>query len=572
MEYIGKHKAFHKDGPGSLLIDGGKKILHPHKCYVGELISDRHYHVYVKYAYARAVLNNRDDLGYWKNLYRIMQRDKGRNADFKKFDSLIESIKNFGFDKNFPIPVDINYDILDGSHRLAVLLALNQMPVVQIYSKMSKRYEKNRFANFSEDYLKNIDLVRKELFEKYKPSISNEVFITVWGMGLPVWDDIIDFFGKDSIKRAFLRKFSDEEYAAFIKVMYSTDSIRFQTLLRKSWGITRFESAAGIIIVDKPYEEMRSIKDSIRDKFISKVNEYHYDSILHTLDDPEDVKFFMDKLDLYKPVGKMTSVFNIKDNLDYMILNGKKSYEEYKSVIKGSEKTLLDLINERFDLVIFDLDGTIVNSEAINVSGYVRTLSEYGINISLKNALKLFAGRSKNDNEKFIKKKWGVEFSEKQKLNKKLWIHEQKKYMSEVDGIKELVSKVKCAKAVASGSSLETIDGSLKKIGLELEFPVKNRFSTSQVEKGKPSPDVFILVSKTLGVDPDRCIVIEDSPDGIIAAVDAGMHFIWFGHGEHVRHAYGNEDLKFMTRSCSKRRQIGSVKSALRNDIFINSK
>jgi beta-phosphoglucomutase-like phosphatase (HAD superfamily) len=119
---------------------------------------------------------------------------------------------------------------------------------------------------------------------------------------------------------------------------------------------------------------------------------------------------------------------------------------------------------------------------------------------------------------------------------------------------------------------LETIDSSLKLVGLDLEFPIQNRFSTSQVKNGKPAPDIFILASKTLGIIPDRCMVIEDSPDGINAAIDAGMHFVWFGHGEHVSFAYDSDDLKFMARSYSKRRQAAEAKVSLQTDILIGLK
>lgn len=574
MEYIGKHQAFHNDGPGSLLTDGGEKILVPHKCYVGELVSDRHYHMYVKYAYTRALLEKRDDLYYWKGIYSKMQLEKNREPDFEKFDALIMNIRDFGFNHNFPIPVDINYDILDGSHRLAVALALNIMPTVQIYSKMSKKYEKDRFKNFNTSDLSNIDFVRTEIWDKYKSDASNEIFITVWGMGLPIWNDILDFLGKENIKRAFLRSYSDDDYAAFIKTMYSTDAIRHQTLLRKSWALTKFENAAGIILLDRPHEEIRNIKNAIRDKFINKVKEYHYDSILHTLDNVADTKLFIDKLGLYKPIGDMPSRMDVRNNLNYMILNGSKSHEEYKNVINGisSSKTLLDLIDGRFDLVIFDLDGTIVNSEITSVYGYMKILSEFDIDIKIEDALKFFCGHSKVSNENFIEQQWGIKFSDKQIKDKKSWIRQQKENMTIVEGITEFISKIKCTKVIASGSSLETIDKSLRKFGFESDFPVKNRFSASQVKRGKPEPDLFILASRKFGINPDRCIVIEDSPDGIKAAIDAGMHFIWFGHGEHIQYAYNNDDLKFMTQSHSKRRQTAALKNDLKTDIFINLK
>ena len=72
-DFISKHIQYHKDGPGSKLVDGGKEIFPPHLVRPYELVSDKHYHVYVKYGYAKAFLNNSPNLGKWQDIYETMQ-------------------------------------------------------------------------------------------------------------------------------------------------------------------------------------------------------------------------------------------------------------------------------------------------------------------------------------------------------------------------------------------------------------------------------------------------------------------------------------------------------------------
>ena len=93
-DFIDKHIPYHNAGPGSLLQDPGEEIFPVHMVVPYELLSDKHYHVYVKYGYAKAFLNNSPDLPKWKSLYEKMQHDKGRIPDIGKFNALISSIKD----------------------------------------------------------------------------------------------------------------------------------------------------------------------------------------------------------------------------------------------------------------------------------------------------------------------------------------------------------------------------------------------------------------------------------------------------------------------------------------------
>ncbi len=88
-------------------------------------------------------------------------------------------------------------------------------------------------------------------------------------------------------------------------------------------------------------------------------------------------------------------------------------------------------------------------------------------------------------------------------------------------------------KCVASSSSLERIRATLETTGL-IRFFDPHLFSAAQVSRGKPAPDLFLHVARRMGVEPRNCIVVEDSPVGVSAAVRAGMRAIGFVGGSHV--------------------------------------
>jgi HAD superfamily hydrolase (TIGR01509 family) len=89
-------------------------------------------------------------------------------------------------------------------------------------------------------------------------------------------------------------------------------------------------------------------------------------------------------------------------------------------------------------------------------------------------------------------------------------------------------------KCVASSSSIERIRVSLESTGL-IRFFEPNLFSASDVRKGKPAPDLFLYAAGKMGVEPDACIVVEDSPVGVTAGVAAGMTVVGFAGASHAR-------------------------------------
>ncbi len=104
------------------------------------------------------------------------------------------------------------------------------------------------------------------------------------------------------------------------------------------------------------------------------------------------------------------------------------------------------------------------------------------------------------------------------------------KYLTAVEGAAEAVDRLQKnhATCVASNASRAGLEYLLGNIGLRYKFPDGHIFSAEMVDRPKPAPDVFLHAARTLGVDPDKTIVIEDSNTGVRAATAAGIRVIGF--------------------------------------------
>ena len=103
-----------------------------------------------------------------------------------------------------------------------------------------------------------------------------------------------------------------------------------------------------------------------------------------------------------------------------------------------------------------------------------------------------------------------------------------------IPGIQTLVGKLDVCFCVASSSRTERLRRSLELTGLMPLFG-DHVFSADSVKRGKPAPDLFLYAAERMGVAPARCLVIEDSVPGILAAKAAGMEAIGFTGGSHLR-------------------------------------
>jgi HAD superfamily hydrolase (TIGR01509 family) len=186
-------------------------------------------------------------------------------------------------------------------------------------------------------------------------------------------------------------------------------------------------------------------------------------------------------------------------------------------------------------LIIFDCDGTLIDSEYINNKATSEILIELGhTKFTVEYCLSLFAGCSSHDIIKALKED-NIQNPE-ETLNT-MNIRALKLAKTNLKPIKhaiETVTQIKIPKAVASNGEKMNVIEFLKMTGLIKYFPEEQIFTTELVAKPKPAPDLHLYTAKKMGnVDPKNCLVIEDSIRGIIAAKNAGMNVLAFTGGNH---------------------------------------
>jgi HAD superfamily hydrolase (TIGR01509 family) len=183
----------------------------------------------------------------------------------------------------------------------------------------------------------------------------------------------------------------------------------------------------------------------------------------------------------------------------------------------------------RFDLVIFDCDGVLIDSERLAVRTERTILAELGWSLTDDEIIERFVGRSSSymlaEVERQIGRSvnWSLDFE----------VPYQAVFRAEllpIDGVVDALNEITEPTCVASSSSHEMLKFKLELTNLYDRF-VGNIFSAQDVAYGKPAPDVFLFAADRMGVAPGRCAVIEDSISGVEAGVAAGMTVFAFGGG-----------------------------------------
>ena len=187
------------------------------------------------------------------------------------------------------------------------------------------------------------------------------------------------------------------------------------------------------------------------------------------------------------------------------------------------------------DLVIFDCDGVLVDSEVISCRAHAETLTHHGYPITPDEVLDRFLGMSDREARLSIEAELGRKLPDDfEDLLKRAalqrYAHELRP-ISHVDGAIDAIGLPKC---VASSGTPEKIRHGLTCAGL-FDRLAPHIFSATQVERGKPAPDLFLFAAEQMQAAPGRCLVIEDSLHGIAGARAAGMTVLGFHGGSHCR-------------------------------------
>jgi HAD superfamily hydrolase (TIGR01509 family) len=189
----------------------------------------------------------------------------------------------------------------------------------------------------------------------------------------------------------------------------------------------------------------------------------------------------------------------------------------------------------QLDLVIFDCDGVLVDSEILAARVEAELLTQAGFEISAEELAETYAGLTFKDILLSIEQRAGIPLQAslidraEDMVDRRL-----RQDVRAIDGVHEAVAGVTVPRCICSNSSKERIEFMLNKARL---LPLFSGRIFSALEtpsrKTKPAPDVFLHAAETLKADPARTFVIEDSVHGITGARDAGMRVIGFTGASH---------------------------------------
>lgn len=174
---------------------------------------------------------------------------------------------------------------------------------------------------------------------------------------------------------------------------------------------------------------------------------------------------------------------------------------------------------------IFDLDGVVVDSEPLHYLSEKEMLSKRGVNLR-RSDIKEIVGRTEMEGIQYLKDRFGLKDSAKQLYEEKQRIYKRmlRKAVKPRPGLFKLLNSLEdegMTLAIASSAPRENIDIVLKALGIEDKF--RAVVSGDDVERGKPSPDIFLLAAQRIGIKPKNCLAIEDAQNGVEAAKRAGM-------------------------------------------------
>jgi len=175
------------------------------------------------------------------------------------------------------------------------------------------------------------------------------------------------------------------------------------------------------------------------------------------------------------------------------------------------------------ELVIFDCDGVLVDSELISNRVFAAVLHELGLRVTLEFMFESFVGRSMQHCWAEVGRMLGREVppAVREQFQQRQMAALQAEVKA-VQGVEDVLDSLRVPYCVASSGSHAKMATTLGTTGLLPRFG-ERIFSATQVAHGKPAPDIFLYAAKCCGVEPRACAVIEDSAAGVAAGVAAGM-------------------------------------------------
>jgi HAD superfamily hydrolase (TIGR01509 family) len=191
--------------------------------------------------------------------------------------------------------------------------------------------------------------------------------------------------------------------------------------------------------------------------------------------------------------------------------------------------------NSKFDLVIFDCDGVLVDSEVISCRAHSQMLTRHGYPITADQVLDRFLGVSDREARQAVEAELGRKLPDDfENQVKQATLQFYAGDLQAIAHVGDAIAAIGLPKCVASSGTPEKIRHGLDCAGL-YGLLAPHIFSATQVSRGKPAPDLFLFAAGQMRAPPERCLVIEDSLPGVTGARAAGMTVLGFHGGSHCR-------------------------------------
>ncbi|MGR3199410.1 MAG: HAD family hydrolase [Paracoccus sp. (in: a-proteobacteria)] len=188
----------------------------------------------------------------------------------------------------------------------------------------------------------------------------------------------------------------------------------------------------------------------------------------------------------------------------------------------------------RIDLIIFDCDGVIADSEILSAEVLIDQLAQLGIDITLDDVRHDFLGRSFPTVAASIRDRFARALPDDFEASYRARLLDRfATELAPTPGIDAVLRALRRPVCVATSSSPPRVARTLQLLGLADRFG-PHVFTASQVAHGKPAPDLFLFAAAKMGCDPDHALVIEDSVPGLQAARAAGMRALHYAGGAHL--------------------------------------
>jgi HAD superfamily hydrolase (TIGR01509 family) len=178
--------------------------------------------------------------------------------------------------------------------------------------------------------------------------------------------------------------------------------------------------------------------------------------------------------------------------------------------------------------IIFDCDGTLVDSEYLCNLGFEIKLKEYGVNFPAQQIMEKHVGGKLATIMQSFESEFNIELKADFVTSYRDLVAELfKQSLAPCEGVREMLAEIALPKCVASNGPVEKMNLALSLSGLS-EFFNDNVFSAYEVKSWKPDPGLFLNAAKVMGFKPEECAVVEDSLVGLAAAKSAGMFSVLY--------------------------------------------